>query len=371
APETFTFSVSMKFGAGTDYAGLGVCFQTATNKSYSIFITKNPYVVIFIPGEENGRVTPAPSVSTTNANVVTVSKKGSEFNVFVNNEYVTSFTDAQLPSGGIALNVRPKSTVVYDNVVLEDTFRPAAVKSKITDDFEDGIQNRWVIESNDANVTEANGKLNITTSLDSKAQVFAIANLFLGDSFKVRTEVSMVGGDSNTIYGLTIRGEDQLALFVINGECRYGTLVGSGNFTMGGPSSDIMGKPFKSTTTYFYVDTMEITQSKSTGKITFSVNGVKLAEIPKMNFSITEVGIYCQNNIQLQIDNFYAENYALSSIKPVVRGKVITPFVSSNVYDVLGRLVTGNIKNQNIKNNLSNGVYFMQGQRGRVVLTNR
>ena len=50
---------------------------------------------------------------------------------------------------------------------------------------------------------------------------------------------------------------------------------------------------------------------------------------------------------------------------------MITPFVSSNVYDVLGRLVTGNIKNQNIKNNLSNGVYFMQGQRGRVVLTNR
>ena len=66
--------LSMKFGAGTDYAGLGVCFQAATNKSYSIFITKNPYVVIFIPGGK-WRVTPAPSVSTTNANVVTVVKK--------------------------------------------------------------------------------------------------------------------------------------------------------------------------------------------------------------------------------------------------------------------------------------------------------
>jgi hypothetical protein len=92
----------------------------------------------------------------------------------------------------------------------------------------------------------------------------------------------------------------------------------------------------------FFVDTLKVQKRSGSSKYEFSVNGTVLADTNlALGFDIVGIGLFCEEDLNLEFDNFYAGQEGATSIKwnpqqaarktPVIKNKSVVS------YDLLGR----------------------------------
>jgi hypothetical protein len=360
-----TFSYSCKVTRSDASLNTGIAFYYSSTSNYSIIIGDR---VIFIMSPEVDSVVgiPCPNLDPK-TNTIMISKKESTYNVFINDRFITTFSDAKLHTGGIAFVNRPKTTVIFDDVVVTNDFKEGSSPKCYADPFDDTSLKYWNIFESKCTKKIENGKLNITTEDNNGAYCFLSTDLKL-TNFVVRVEVSHITGSAQSIYGLRLYGgsNSDVATFVINGDRTFGSAIGADSLKMG-TNTCIKGKAmtFEGQTVTF-IDTLEIVKKANSTNYLFVVNKDTIDTLTGINFAITSVGFFCQKNLTLQFDNFAAAEggsaYCPSKIRQITRANRVISLQNQGVYktfDILGRNVSAmNFKNDIVhKTSLSSGMY--------------
>jgi hypothetical protein len=342
-PSTFTYSCTVTRSAATINAGIVFYFSASNN--YSI-ITADKYIFIMKPEE-----TTAPSIScpylNTTVNKITISRKDAIYNVFINDQFATTFSDNKARSGGIGFINYPGATAIYDNVVVTDQFMEGTVRKCYADPFDDASLKFWDVMEKKSTRTVENGKLRITTENNDSAHCFFTTSLKL-INFVARVEVSHIDGSDQSIYGLRLYDSsyNRTAAFVISGDRKFASSLDTNSFGMSA-SSKILGKAalINGVLTNF-TDTLEIVKRNNSSLYFFVVNNDTLDTLTGIDFEIANVGFFCQKGLTLQFDNFAAAEgdsaYCPSGIRLKNRYTnrfSIQPAATIRAYDILGRSI--------------------------------
>lgn len=154
-------------------------------------------------------------------------------------------------------------------------------------------------------------------------------------------EVSHKSGAGTDSYGLILLGEGSpvpMVYFGIRGDRRFYVASAEESFA---PALNIAIGGASDNGTEFYVDTLEIIKARDSETYEFLVNGVSLKEYASVDFAITGVGLFADGGLELEFDNFYAEDF--SDNTPVKREprkqqiSVIRNCVNMGTFDLLGR----------------------------------
>jgi hypothetical protein len=360
------FSYSCKITRSDATVNTGIAFYLSNAGNYSIIIGDRA-IFIMSPGVDSVVGISCPNLDPK-VNKITVSKKESTYNVFINDRFTSTFSDDKAHTGGIAFLNRPKTTVIFDDVVVTDQFTTGSKPKCYADQFNDASLAYWNIFQNKCTSKVENGKFNMTTEDNDNAYCFLSTDLKL-TNFVVRVEVSHISGSAQSIYGLRLYGSavSNVATFVINGDRSYSSAIGADSLPMAA-SSKIKGKAVTfEGQTYTFIDTLEIVKKANSANYFFVVNRDTIDTLSGINFEITSVGFFGQKNLTLQFDNFAAAEggsaYCPSRIRQITKpNRVIALHNPGNyiTFDLLGRNVrTMNFKNDIIhRTNLSSGIYM-------------
>jgi len=165
--ETFTYSVKISFDKG-QFAGIAFCMSSGW-VIYSLLISPEGNYQYGKIGDQNPVL--FSSYIDPSTNIVTVSKKGSEANIFINEHYIATMEVPQSSDNHVGFLLTQSSSAIYDDVKITDEFLIGSKPSTFEDDFEDGVLTGWsgnLYMSDGAILEEKNGKLFInTTDVDS------------------------------------------------------------------------------------------------------------------------------------------------------------------------------------------------------------
>ena len=382
-PSTFTLSGKVTLTAGGTGAGFSCCVASSGMATgYYISIIENDRVAISKIGS-TGSGTEIATVNsaflTDGANELKISRKEGVFNIFCNGQFTTTFTDTDFPSGDIGLLVSAKTTAVFDDIVLTDSFEEGGPRTCFSDDFSNASLIGWDwFGDDDVSLAVEEGVLHITT--DSAQNIYQVFDLPLAD-FVMRVVTSHRGRSTDNFYGLFICGVGELSVplagFGINGGSSYGVFLSTETFTPTA-SSSIKGDPYVSSTgdTTYYYDTLEVIRRDGSDVCLFVVNTDTLSRFTDVNFDITGAGIFCLDSIDVTFDDFLVANGS-EAVCPVgqttmmrSRPRVVLPYVLSTdvpLFDLSGRLISR--RPQGTISNRAPGVYLYRtgDYRGRRV----
>ena len=365
-PGTYTISTKMTRSAATALSGLAVGFDAKTNNSSIIFLLGENAVHFGKVGMQLNGIA-SPYVKAT-VNTLTVSIRDSVCNIFVNDAFVTTFKYTSTSGHDIACVVYPKTSATFDDFVMTDTFLEGGTPTRISDDFEDGLKPYWTIYPTAGPVSVDSGKLKMKTLNSSISYLNMSANVNLTD-FNGKAAFSHRSGSTAAAYGLVLEGDsasDQ-ATFAITAGQYFGAVSGKDTFTLK-KSAKIGGKAYVSGTgaVTYYIDTLEIIKRAGSNEYIFVANRDTLTRLTGITFPITKVGLFCQDSLDLTVDDFTFQPISdpVSVRRPFITNRssnkaFSTAYHGSFVFDPLGRSV---IANRVIGRNVSSGVYFTKMQ---------
>lgn len=374
-PSSFTFSAKINGGndgrtgfyfclglSGQQYVG----YQIKIENGSLIVVQKFSSVISNLVSIQSGYI-------TSGYNEIKVSRNGSKFNVFCNNQFVSSFTDSEFSSGDIAMILAPGASANFDDVLLTDQFQDHSIRTCFADDFDDGDLLGWINYGSGSQATVQDKSLKITTSNQT---LFYYINLELVN-FVTKVTVSHRSGSKSKPYGLYLQGSPDnsdttlSSGFLIIGNRMYGVFTPSVSEFNLYSSQKIMGAAYtEAGQTYYSYDTLEVSKQQSTGYI-FKVNNSPLCTVPEIGFKVSSIGFYCSDSLDLLFDDFVAAEgtEAVCSGEPIsIREKTgsrkminITrsrPFI----FDPLGRAIP-DFTNIELKRSVSPGIYLRADQK--------
>lgn len=374
-PATFTFSAKIN-RLENKTAGIYVCLGINEGKvsGYELLLFESNVIGVWKhkDGTSAKLFQGQSAYLVSGYNEIKISKKGSKFNIFCNNQYAGTFTDSEINSGNIALELSSGATVKYDDVILTDQFQDATIRTCFSDNFNDGNLTGW-LNDEQGQATIQDNALSITTTNQT---IRYLTNLEL-TNFVVKVTVSHRSGSKKKLYGLCLQGspvnntEIPSAGFLIIGDRMYGTFTGiSDSFNLYS-SQKISGAAYtEAGETYYFYDTLEVSKQPSTGYI-FKVNNFPLCTVPEIGFNVSSVGLYCSDSLNLLFDDFVAAegNEAVCEDEPIsIREKVINRKMITitrarpYVFDPLGRAIP-DFTNIELKRSVSPGIYLRADQK--------
>lgn len=376
-PSVFTFSAKVNRTSDKS-AGLYFCLGTSGTKvtGYELTVSGSSQILVW----KHKSDTPVLAFQGQSAymvsgyNEIIVSRNGNKFNIFCNSQVVGTFTDSDITSGHIALELGAGAAAKFDDVVLTDQFQEASVRTCFADNFDDGNVIGWFIEGK-GQVENKNNSLVITT-LDSSCNLVTDLGLV---NFNARVVVSHRNGSKNSSYGLYLQGRSQgkisLAGFVITGSRMYGTFTPLTTKYELYSSQKIKGAAYiEDGQTYYFNDTLEVSKQQSTGYI-FKVNTFPLCTIPTIGFEITDIGLYCTDSLNLIFDDFIAaegtdlvcQDGPISVSQKQVNRKIFNSTKAQYfIIDPLGRTIS-NFEVLEFKRHISPGLFIQAGKRKTMV----
>jgi hypothetical protein len=318
-PSTFTLSGKITLDNATMSAGFACCVASSGMATgYYISIVENSLVAIHKMGSSGSSTVLGVEKSTfltSGANELKISRKDGVFNIFCNGRFTATFTDNDFSAGDIGLLVAPKTTAVFDDIVMTDTFDTASVPTCFADDFSNSALLGWDWFGTDyenASLHAENGVLHITTgALQNVYQVFDMPLT----NFIMRVVVSHRGLSSQNFYGLFVcdggTSTISVAGFGINGDSRYGVGVfRPEDPIVPVPSTSIRGDRYVSSTgdTTYYLDTLEVMKREGEDAYLFIVNKDTLSRLTGVDFAVAGAGIFCFDSIDVRFDDFLVAN---------------------------------------------------------------
>ncbi len=358
AERSSTFTLSGKItldDPATMGAGFAICLEAGGKMGgYYIAIRENRQISITRMSSQ-GSGTMLHSVAgtylTMGTNVLKVSKKDDRFNVFCNGHFTATFTDDGYSKGDIGLLVAPKTTAVFDDIVLSDTFEEGAPPSCFSDSFEDEDLLGWDrFGDQSAPVRIDKNSLRITTG--SGQDVYQFVNIGL-DRFVMRVVVSHRGGSTVNLYGLFLCGTAAefvpLTGFGIDGSGRYAVFSPGESYTQEA-GAGIKGDPFVSSTgdTTYYLDTLEVVRKEGASEYIFVANGDTLTRLAEIDFTVTGAGLFCLDSMDIAFDDFLISegggNCTVAVSPQNRRSYTFSENVDMRLFDCSGRLISGNGK---------------------------
>lgn len=363
-PTTFTYSCTVTRTAETDNAGI-VFYFNASN-TYSIILDSR-YIFIMEPNKESALSISCPYLNGT-TDKITVSRENATYNIFINDQFVTTFSDNNSRSGSIGFINYPRVTAIYDNVVVNDQFLEGASRKCYTEGFDDASLKFWEIMEDKNTRTVENGKLTIKTENNKNAQCVFATSLNL-TNFVIRVEVSHIEGSGQSTYGLRLfdSSYSRIASFAINGDRAFGSSLDTNSFDVG-TSTRIFGKAITiEGQHYIFTDTLEVVKPANSSHYLFVVNNDIIDTLTGIDFNIASVGFFCYGDLNLQFDNFAAAEgdsaYCPSGIRLKNRhtSRVsFRPAATARTYDILGRSMPAIRLNGRIYQNghRASGVYL-------------
>ncbi|MCL2688740.1 MAG: hypothetical protein FWE57_02680 [Chitinispirillia bacterium] len=346
-PDVFTISFVIKSADVNAEAGLLFC-RGNNFEGYFITLTNEDVIVFRMEGTSVVNIFQARSrfIESSN-NEIKVSKKGSQFNVFVNGGFIGTFTDSRYASGDIGLLVHDGASAVFGAVTVTNEFTDAS-RTSFQDNFDGAdLKREWRLSSNGApEVKVENGKLRISTVPTGTSWVFVDLDV---NGFTAKVEVSHVSGSNVQPYGIVLIGENPSAggntpmvHFGITGERKY-WIVTSGIAEAVTPKDPLLGIKGSSGDR---TDILEVKKAAGSNTYEFLVNGnVLVDDYPAAPFKIVAIGIFCYSELQVTFAEFSAADPNPTSIitwKPSQRpavgsNKHFLPNNGQVFYDLRGR----------------------------------
>ena len=372
--ETFTYSVKISFDKG-QFAGIAFCMSSGW-VIYSLLISPEGNYQYGKIGDQNPVL--FSSYIDPSTNIVTVSKKGSEANIFINEHYIATMEVPQSSDNHVGFLLTQSSSAIYDDVKITDEFLIGSKPSTFEDDFEDGVLAGWsgnLYMSDGAILEEKNGKLFInTTDVDSSYANSIRTDIDPGDNFVLRVEVSHKGGIASNVYGLSLWGEkiEQRITFCITADRRYTVMDGYDGEYKTTSSTAILGEALViDNDTYYFVDTLEVVKSKGSDHLCFVINKDTVTKVDNVAYDIVQAGIELSKNLELEFDNFSIKELSPVSVawkrRNVNRPKAVK---NSNtaIFDILGRSAGQRFNYLNRQLMTSPGLYISKDQKSKIIL---
>lgn len=348
-PSVFTLSFVMRDAPAAINGKAGVLFcQSNDFDGYFITLYDN-YLYVF-EGQNTVFSTTLNFDGNPNGNnEITVSKNGAVFNIFLNGVFKGNFTNSKYDSGDVAFLVHAGTSVVLGPVSVTDQFTVGKERTSFADNFEGNNLKYWNQFADGATIKEEAGKLKITTP-SGKAAPFMFVDFNL-TNFEAGVEVSHRSGSASSVYGITLVGKTPP-----NNEGYFSYLTVSFVIT-GGRSWCIMRNTGSSVTLekdniiggavdqgVYFVDTLKVQKKSGSSTYEFSVNGKLLSSAyPVVDFDIIGIGLFCEDNLNLEFDNFYAVQEGATSItwkpnqRPAAGSKQFIQNSGHTFYDLRGR----------------------------------
>lgn len=369
-PQTFTVKCKMTFTGNSSQGGLGVCFNPTDYTCHYVSIKSDGTVMIF---KKDSSAVPLPcSFLTNQTNELKISKKGNDFNVFINGHFFTNFSDSRLASGDVALIVNQKSTILFDDVVITDVFESGSKPTEFEDDFSNSSLVGWNKQINKGTAVVNENKLVLTTENVNDAYIYLNPEIDPSDAFSLSMEVTHVSGSEYDVYGFTLHGDDPNTNRAIFGVCAkrlFLCSIAQGQMVMQDGSSSIKGKAYTEPGTgavTYYTDTIKVVKTKENNNCYFIVNKDTLDTLENVSFSIKSVNVFCSDSLQIKIDNFKVDDlnpvnvvYNRNSKNRHVYKLTTTPMA----FDVLGRAVYKRIGIGGYQKVLGQGMYIIDGRK--------
>ncbi|MDR2692912.1 MAG: hypothetical protein LBB74_01705 [Chitinispirillales bacterium] len=351
-PATFTLSYVHKSTQGRD-AGAFFCRQPG-NEFSGYFITlrgSDLFVWKLSNGNSGGNSIFSKTVGyalNSAGNKITVSKSSTKFNVFVNDVFAGSFTDATYNSGDLSLFIDPETRAVFGTVQVTDTFKEGSPQTSFSDDFNgNSLSGYWQILKSPSTspsiaINQANNVLTIKTATDDAAWMYIE---FEHLNFTAKVEASHRSGLKSSAYGFVLIGDAQpgqnipMAYFAITGDREY-AMWASGTTANYTSSPAILGAASGG---QFFVDRLEVRKSAGSSAYEFWANGTQLAAYPaaNVNFNVVGVGIFCYGDLEIAFDNFSILKEGTTSIDRGSKQISCNPSSVTNrdhtFYDMRGR----------------------------------
>ncbi|MBN1577711.1 MAG: hypothetical protein JW913_14220 [Chitinispirillaceae bacterium] len=371
--SVFTLSGKITLGSASMAAGF-VCCLTASGVAPGYYISFRGDGLVGVTkispsGSGEAVLSLSCAYLTSGTNELKVSKKDDQFNIICNGHFAAKFTDDDFAKGDIALLVSPKTTAVFDDILMTDEFEDVSPPTCFADDFNDGDLAGWS-SFGDEGVSariDANA-LRITTG--EGQDHYQVVDLPL-KQFVMKVVVSLHGGNTQKLYGLFICGTPvgtgtiPLAGFGIIGGRSYAAFSAGQSLALS-PNSRIRGAPFVSSTgdTTFYMDTLEVIKRDGAADYLFIVNGDTLTKLAGVNFDITGAGMFCLDSLDIVFDDFVVAEGTTGECpvrQPTLSGvregnPRIQGMVDTRLFDLSGRLIgRGNAVS---RTNIVPGVYL-------------
>jgi len=374
---TFTFSVKINKPENKD-AGFYFCLGVKGEKiiGYELYFLESNHIIVW-KHTDNDVVKLFQGQSaylTSGYNEIKISKKTDKFNVFCNDQFTGSFTDSEYGSGNVALEIMPGVTVKFDDVVVNDQFEEASVRTCFADDFSSGNLLGW-FKDGKGQIEFKSDSLMITTS-DSACNLVTDLQL---NNFVARMVVSHRSGSGDSPYGFLLQGRSPdnsipQSGFIITGKRMYGTFIPSTSKFNLYNSQKIRGAAYtEEGQTYYFYDTLELSKQPTTGYI-FKVNKSVLCTVPEIGFEITNIGLLCSDSLSLLVSDFVAAEGTeaicsgtntiteKNNNKKVMRITRVVPYI----VDPLGRTIP-KFSNIELRRNLSPGIYLGVDQKKTIL----
>jgi hypothetical protein len=211
-------------------------------------------------------------VSST-ANVVTISKQGSTFNIFCNGNFLgaASVSDPLYTAGGdIAMIIPAKASAIFDNVVMTSQYDSGSTITCFSDDFLDANVNGWFTYTINGTIQPQAGKLLVSNTDTLYSGLLFVNGDFKRSSMKIITEFKQGKGVYGCLFVYTnpsdVGNTYNTYSFIVDSTQRYGVGVpDSAKIKMNTPKTFIHGA------TGDGKDTLEILRFNSSYK--FKING--------------------------------------------------------------------------------------------------
>lgn len=382
-PATFTISYILKSVQGNNIVGVFFCRQ-ADNPAGYILTAKDNTVLVYKVSTTGSSISAnpifqerSPDLNPTD-NKLTVSKNGSTFNVFTNDVFIGSFTDASYNSGDLSLVMFNNTKAVFGAIHVTDTFTSGQKRTEFSDDFNDNSINKYwkqdITSGGTApTITETDGKLRMTAAANAGAYIYVDIDL---TDFEAKVEVNHVAGRSDSPYGIFLVGDDastQMVKFFIVGGRYYGTWKSGGSTQPMTANPKIHGS--EPVAGVILSDTLTLKKKDDSPNYEFFVNGEPLTiNISPINFPIKRIGLLCDDNVTVAFDNFSVkQNYPVSVWKNDKKqvSRRPSPIVTANraFYDMRGRKRYSLTADQNRAQVRAAGIYV--NKNGRDVATRK
>lgn len=346
APKPSTFTVTYVQKAITPQnarAGVFFCRSAGLN-GYQLFRHDEDMIVVlkYVSGSGSNIFQARSFDLKPGDNEYKISKRGSDFNIFVNGAYLGSFTDSQYASGDLSFLIPPGATSTIGKITVTDQFEEGSERSSFTDNFDGNGLKYWdlSLKMGTVSVVEADGMMKMTTGAGSVSWAYVDLK---ADYFTVTAEAQYLSGAETEFYGIVLVGETPpgggivpMLSFGIRADSRYAVWTSSEDSLQIGRDNIIWGKLAR--------DTIMVRKLQGSSEgFELLVNGKRLNhERSGVDFKVVGIGLFAYNNMQIGFDNFSAAREGVStsikdrpsvSRRPVAAGRSQNPVF----YDIKGR----------------------------------
>lgn len=390
-PASLTASVKISRDKDSSTAGFFICMQTSPSVTgYAIQLNAAQSISVY-------KYSPAAKELYFNVssyirggvatNVITITKIANKIYLSCNDHFIDVVTDAAnpLPDGDFALFISPKSTTIFDDVLITDQSTIPVSLNCFIDNFNDNLTYPWGDLNQQAPAAEINNQYLSINTMNSSTDNYHYTDIKV-DTFSSKTILSFRKGSKSSLYGFFFKGpvaaganRIPMAFFAFNGNKQFDAFIDTVSMAAIG-SSFIYGPPYISgtDTTYFW-DTLEVIKTTNSSYYKMFVNGNLLDSLSntKANFAINGVGVFCSPGLLVYFDSFYIKSGLCSPVtntsrntKQLLRRAVFNPSVCEYLVDPLGRkLKVLNLYDRgNEKAPLAPGFYISNNRKSGVVV---